>query len=169
MMYPVPEESISFLEVACLTWPMFDVQVTRGQQSKWAGMLLRNVLCPSLPLPPCPVSGVDKRLCFLSLLILCEERQSCNTSHYKIQFLEAGCQGSLMHNKEEKGNLLKNKESYFLGLKGNSKCNKSIKQRSICEKKDSWRENISYMCSFVPPKMHTVKPRVEHGRFGNLP
>lgn len=48
MMYPVPEESISFLEVACLTWPMFDVQVTRGQQSKWAGMLLRNVLCPYL-------------------------------------------------------------------------------------------------------------------------
>lgn len=104
-----PEESISSLEVACQTWPVFDVQLTTGQQNRWVGTLARkcspvSLLSPSFPLPN--LRSKQKYYFFLNFLMLREERQSCNTSHYKIQFLEAGSRGRLMNIKEEKGNLL---------------------------------------------------------------
>lgn len=88
---------------------MLDVQLTTGQRNKWVGLLAQKcsplslALSPFFPLPN--LRSGQKYCFFLSAPILWEERQSCNT-YYKTQFLEAGCRGMLMNNKEErKGNL----------------------------------------------------------------
>lgn len=59
-----------------------------------------------------------------------------------------------MNNKERKGEIC-GKIIIFLGLKDNSKCNKSIKQRYVCEKKNCWKEYVLYMCSFVTQNAHS--------------
>lgn len=76
-----PEESISSLEVACQTWPVFDVQLMTGQQNKWVGMLAwEGFLCPSLlPLPPLPNFRSKQKYYFFLIFSCYEEKGSLAT------------------------------------------------------------------------------------------
>lgn len=157
-----------FLEAVLLSWSSCVWCAAHDRTTvKWVGIFVQNVLF-LFPSPLAQSQKWTKILFFLSSPILWEERQPCNTSYYKFNFLKQAAGGGLWITKrEEKGNLWEKKfVSVFLGLKDNSECHKSISTISV--RRRTAGKNMYCVCVVLLPKMHTVKPRVENERFLNF-